>query len=87
MASERPANAQRFKGGPGAAAAKPAAAIWQASSSAIKAAIAPLMAASTWGWMLMDALLFVSYQLSAVSFQLKAKNLKKPSNYQPPAFS
>jgi len=29
----------------------------------------------------MDTLLFVSYQLSAVSFQLKAKNLKNPKAY------
>ncbi|MDO9530690.1 MAG: hypothetical protein Q7O12_00945 [Deltaproteobacteria bacterium] len=35
MASERPDIPQRFMGGPGAGAAKPAAAIWQASSSAI----------------------------------------------------
>jgi hypothetical protein len=43
--------------------------------------MAPLMAAKIWGFTVAIAnLLFVSYQLSAVSFQLKAKNLKKPKN-------
>jgi len=31
----------------------------------------------------MDTLLFVSYQLSAVSFQLKAKTLKNPKAISP----